>query len=127
MVVGKAKSGPGSETFVASNGLGEDARRHSAQSLDEPASPGRRRNAEFAMANSHHEALAQARKLFRTFQSAPNPRRRAQDVLSELSRAEGWGPRARREIAEAETWLQSLPSELELRSRLKALLAKLEG
>lgn len=79
------------------------------------------------MATSHHEALAKARKLIRSFQSAPDPRRRARDVLSELSRAEGWDPRARREIAAVEAWLQSLPSEPELGGRLKALLVRLES
>lgn len=79
------------------------------------------------MADSPHQALADARKLVRTFQSAPDPRRRAQEVLSVLKRSEGWSPAAAREIVAVDAWLRSQPSVLELAPRLRALLDTLEG
>jgi hypothetical protein len=79
------------------------------------------------MADSPRQALLDARKLVRTFASAPDPRRRAQEVLSVLRRAEGWPPDAMTEIAATDGWLRDHPSVLALAERLRGMLAKLEG
>lgn len=77
------------------------------------------------MSSSRQQALAEARKLVRTFGSAPDPKRRAQAVLSELRHAEAWPPQAGREIADVDAWLQTAPPVTALEPRLRALLAKL--
>jgi hypothetical protein len=77
------------------------------------------------MSGSRQQALMAARKLVRTFGSAPDPRRRAQAVLSELKHAEGWSAGGLREIGAVEAWLQGAPSLQALEPRLRALLAAL--
>ncbi|TAJ72151.1 MAG: hypothetical protein EPO51_08520 [Phenylobacterium sp.] len=77
------------------------------------------------MSGSRQQALVEARKLVRTFGSAPDPRRRAQAVVSELRRAEGWPPAAQHEIAAADAWLKAAPAATALEPRLRALLALL--
>lgn len=77
------------------------------------------------MSGSCQHALSEARKLVRTFASAPDPRRRAQAVLSELKHAEGWPATARLRISEAEGWLGGAPSLASIEPRLRALLAAL--
>ncbi|MDZ4373349.1 MAG: hypothetical protein U1C74_18255 [Phenylobacterium sp.] len=77
------------------------------------------------MSASRQQALAEARKLVRTFGSAPDPRRRAQAILSELKHAGTWTPQAGQEIAQVDAWLQTAPSLTALEPRLRALLAKL--
>jgi len=77
------------------------------------------------MSGDCEQALVEARKLVRTFASAPEARRRAQAVLSELKRADGWSAAAQREIAAVDSWLQGGPSTAALEPRLRALLAHL--
>ncbi|WP_421937285.1 hypothetical protein [Phenylobacterium sp.] len=77
------------------------------------------------MSGSCQQALADARKLVRTFGSAPDGRRRAQAVLSELKHAEGWSAPALREIGAVEAWLRETPALSALEPRLRALLATL--
>lgn len=77
------------------------------------------------MSGSRQHALSEARKLVRTFASAPDPRRRAQAVLSELKHAEGWPPPARLKISDTDTWLSGAPSLATIEPRLRALLAEL--
>lgn len=77
------------------------------------------------MNGSRQQALQDARRLVRTFGSAPDARGRALAVLSELKRAEGWSGPQRQEIAEVTRWLQSGPSVGALEARLRALLAAL--
>lgn len=79
------------------------------------------------MSGSRQQALIDARKLLRTFGSAPDPRRRAREILSELRRAEGWAIAARREIDATEAWLATSPSASGLEGRLRALLAALKA
>jgi hypothetical protein len=67
----------------------------------------------------------EARKLVRTFGSAPDPRRRAQAVLSELKHAEGWSAAAQHEISAVDRWLRGAPSATALEPRLRALLTQL--
>lgn len=77
------------------------------------------------MNGSRQQALQDARKLVRTFGSAPDARGRALAVLSELKRAEGWSEAQRREIAAAQAWLQAGPSVSALEARLRTLLGAL--
>lgn len=71
------------------------------------------------------EALATARKLLRTFDSAPEPRRQARSIYGELSRSDGWSERQHDEIEAFGAWLLGRPPILELRPRCEQLLAKL--
>lgn len=76
------------------------------------------------MSGSRQQALTEARKLVRTFGSAPDARRRAQAVLSELKHAEGWSSLQLEKIAEVDIWLQGAPLTA-LEPRLRALLESL--
>jgi hypothetical protein len=71
------------------------------------------------------QSLAETRKLLRTFGSAPDPRRRAQEILSKLKRADGLPPAALKEIAVVDAWLANSPSVVALEPRLRALLSRL--
>lgn len=77
------------------------------------------------MSGSRQHALVEARKLLRTFASAPDPRRRAQAVVSELKRVEGWPAAAQQEIEAADAWLRGGPSASALEPHLRALLTRL--
>jgi hypothetical protein len=77
------------------------------------------------MSGSRQQALVDARKLVRTFGSAPEPRRRAQEVLSILKREDGWPPAARAEIDATEAWLRTSPPVSVLEARFRVLLGKL--
>jgi hypothetical protein len=77
------------------------------------------------MSGSRQEALAEARRLLRTFGSAPDARRRAQAVLSELKHADGWSSSQQEKIAAADSWLQGAPALTALEPRLRALLTSL--
>lgn len=77
------------------------------------------------MSASRSEALMAARKRLRTFGSAPDPKKQARELYSELVRADGWTPR---ECAAIETfggWLGDYPAVSELRLRCEQLLATL--
>lgn len=75
--------------------------------------------------DGHQHALAEARKLVRTLASAPDPKRRAQAVLSELRHGGGWSPDARRDIEATDAWLRERPAVESLEPRLRALLTRL--
>ncbi|MBU1376499.1 MAG: hypothetical protein KKE02_06530 [Alphaproteobacteria bacterium] len=77
------------------------------------------------MSGSHQHALVEARKLVRTLVSAPDPRRRAQEVLSVLKRVEEWPPAAREKIMAADAWLRATPSLATIEPQLRALLTQL--
>lgn len=77
------------------------------------------------MSASRQHALSEARKLVRTWASAPDAKRRAQAVLSELKRAEGWSADAQREIDATDNWLREGASVSALEARLRALLTRL--
>ncbi len=78
------------------------------------------------MSASRQQALADARKLARTFAAAPEPRRRAQAVISELKRAEGWSVTAQRALDAADMWVRSNPAVATLEPRLRELLIQME-
>lgn len=77
------------------------------------------------MSGSRQQSFVVARQLVRTFGSAPDPRRRAQTVLSELKRADDWSAEAQRGILAAEVWLQGTPAIPLIEPRLRELLGRL--
>lgn len=93
--------------------------------LPEARRPHLKQSQKDMMSGSRQQALVDARKLVRTFASAPDPRRRAQAVLSELRHADDWPPAARREIEAADAWLRGSPPADSLEARLRLLLTRL--
>lgn len=77
------------------------------------------------MSETCEQALADARRLVRTFGSAPEPRRRAQAVLSGLIWAEGWSAPQRAAIEGFRDWLRGEPAVSALEPRCRALLSAL--
>ncbi|WP_421937306.1 hypothetical protein [Phenylobacterium sp.] len=77
------------------------------------------------MSETCEQALANARRLVRTFGSAPEPRRRAQAVLSQLTRAEGWSAHQRASIEGFRDWLRGEPAVSALEPRCRGLLSAL--
>jgi hypothetical protein len=77
------------------------------------------------MSVSRSEAFWAARKRLRTFGSAPDPKKQAREVYSELVRADGWTPRERDAIETFGAWLLDYPATSELRPRCEQLLATL--
>ena len=71
------------------------------------------------------EALVAARKLLRTFASAPEPRAQANRIFSELAHAEGWTKAQEAEIARFGAWLTDRPPLAELKARSEQVLARL--
>jgi hypothetical protein len=71
------------------------------------------------------QALAPARKLLRTFTSAPDPMRQARSIYSELTHGNGWTRSERDEINALGAWLLGLPPIDELRPRCARILARL--
>lgn len=69
------------------------------------------------------DSLAAARKLVRTFASAPDPRRQARLILETLRQAEGWPPALEDRIAGFSVWLATYPPVGELRARSADLVA----
>jgi hypothetical protein len=61
------------------------------------------------MSGSRRQALVDARKLLRTFAAAPDARRCAQAIMSELRRADGWSPEEHRAIEAVDAWIRTLP------------------
>lgn len=74
---------------------------------------------------SRFEDLASARKLVRTFATAPNPRRQARSIHSELAHWDGWTGPEREQIDALGAWLADDPNLAELRPRCEQILAKL--
>jgi hypothetical protein len=79
------------------------------------------------MAFSRGEALSVAQRLRRTMDSAPDPRRQAQMIYSELVHTESWSDSEQRLILTFGSWLADRPPLQTLRSATKDLLRKLEG
>jgi broad specificity phosphatase PhoE len=77
------------------------------------------------MTGSRQQALVVARQLVRTFGSAPDPRRRAQAVMSELRRADDWSAAGLQGLEVADAWLRTLPPVTALQPRLRELLIHL--
>ena len=77
------------------------------------------------MTVSRREALAAARKLLRTFASAPEPHRQARSIYSQLSHAEGLTTAEREQVETFGAWLQERPRISELKPTCERLLAKL--
>ena len=71
------------------------------------------------------EALASAKQLCRTLDSAPSPHARAQAIFAELARTEGWTPQQEAKIREFGTWLAERPPSSALKARCQQLLAAL--
>lgn len=76
------------------------------------------------MIGSRTECVANARKLLRTFASAPDQHRRAHEIVHELARIQGLAPTERAEITALGTWLAEKPSSGQLKARCEALLAR---
>lgn len=77
------------------------------------------------MSISRVDALAAARKLLRTFASAPDPKQRSRAICAELMRASDWTHTQRAAIEELSAWLRGYPPSAELRLRCERLLARL--
>lgn len=77
------------------------------------------------MSLSRNGALAASRQLLRTFASAPEPRRHARMIYSELAGVEGWTKAEQEEVDALGAWLQGRPSIGDLRPRCAQLVAKL--
>ncbi len=71
------------------------------------------------------ECLSTARKLLRTFGSAPDARRRAQEIFQALSRCSALSIAERGEVQTFGQWLAGKPSTGELKPRCESLLAGL--
>ena len=70
-------------------------------------------------------ALSAARKMLRGFAGAPDVRRHAQNLYSEIARADGWSQAEQDQIIAMGVWLQSRPGLGELKPRCEQLLARL--
>lgn len=77
------------------------------------------------MSDSTTGALLVARRLVRTFSSAPDPRRRAREVHSELMRW-NWRPGQCKRIESFGRWVASNPPEGELRARCAVIIAEID-
>lgn len=77
------------------------------------------------VATSCEEALLAARKLLRGFSGAPDPRKHAHRLYSELTRAAGWTAAEEAEIIALGRWLQGRPGQEVLRAHCATVLAKL--
>jgi nitrous oxide reductase accessory protein NosL len=77
------------------------------------------------MSIGRSHTLSTARKLLRTLDSAPDPRRQARLIHSELAHGGDW-TRPQREVVDAfGAWLLDLPPIADLRPRCERVLAKL--
>jgi len=71
------------------------------------------------------EALAVARKLVRTLDSAPDPLRQAQGAVAGLLRTGPWSPTAERQILDLAAWLATRPPPSGLKARCQSVLRTL--
>lgn len=78
------------------------------------------------MSVSGDAALTVAKRLLRTFASAPDPRRQARMIYSELAGGEGWKKAEREAIDALGVWLQGQPLIADLKPRCAEVLTKLE-
>lgn len=77
------------------------------------------------MTATRAEAIASAKRNYRTLASAPAPQSRAQAIYSELVRAEGWTRAEEVQIIAFGAWLSTRPPPSALKDRCKTLLAVL--
>ncbi len=77
------------------------------------------------MAFSRAEALMTAHRLRRTLASAPDPRRQAQALYTELVHTEGWDLAEQRRILAYGSWLAGRPALADLKPAIEKLLSKL--
>jgi hypothetical protein len=75
---------------------------------------------------SRSGALNVARKLLRGFAGAPDARRHAQTLYSELAHADGWSPMEEKAILALGAWLQTRPGLGELKAGCEKTLAQLQ-
>jgi hypothetical protein len=78
------------------------------------------------MQGERAEALAAARKLIRTLDSAPDPLRQARAAIAGLLRSGPWSPAAERQILDLAAWLAARPPPTALRARCQAVLKALD-
>jgi len=71
------------------------------------------------------QILADGRKMLRGFASAPDARRHAQALYTELARGEDWSKAEEERIIAFGLWLQSRPALAELKPRCEHLLQQL--
>ncbi len=71
------------------------------------------------------ESLAAARKLLRTFASAPDARRRAQAFFQTLSRCRALSPAEQGQVDALGQWLADKPSTAQLKARCEEVLTRL--
>ncbi len=71
------------------------------------------------------EAVAAGKRLLRAFAGAPDPRRHAQTLYAELSRAEGWSEKELDLILGLGAWLKARPSVAKLKPRCEQVMAAL--
>ena len=77
------------------------------------------------MSLSRGEALAAAKKLLRTFESAPDPYGRARQIYAELRHADGVTLGERKAIDAFGAWLDERPRPSELKLRCQGLVSRL--
>jgi uncharacterized protein YecE (DUF72 family) len=75
------------------------------------------------MTGGRGAALVDARKLLRTFNSAPNPQRQARSIYTQLSRADDLTAQERDHVEAFGAWLSERPRVSELKPRCEQLLA----
>lgn len=73
---------------------------------------------------SRGEAVTNTRRMLRGFAGAPDARRHAQKLFSELTHADGWSAAEQAAITAFGLWLQERPSLAELKPHCERLLAK---
>ena len=76
------------------------------------------------MTVSRGEALATARKLLRTFDSAPEPQKQARSIYSQLAHVDDLTAPERTQVDSFGAWLQGRPSQSELKPACARLLAR---
>lgn len=75
------------------------------------------------VSGTRSEGVASARRLLRTFASAPDARRRAHEIFQALARIDGLTQAERAAVAELGAWLAQKPSSTQLKPRCETLLA----
>jgi len=74
--------------------------------------------------HSKSELVIAARKLVRTFASAPDPRRQARLIHATLKASQAWPVRLQERLDQFGAWLDSHPPVGELRARSSDLVAQ---
>ena len=77
------------------------------------------------MSLSRNGAVAASRQLLRTFSSAPEPRRHARMIYSELAGSEGWTKAEQMEVDALGVWLQGAPPISDLKPRCAEVVTRL--